>query len=382
NWNMRRPGAAHSVAWTHHKREIQLGSRPPHVSVGTIFETSQYIFIKETPHKVAENSSTAHEQFRSSCRSSVESPVGFDGKLTWNPAESLAYDVPKRPNVRRQATSCLIFCDIPDTVIHCNTLFYLNQICTTFANHTYSHSNFFTANPNEFQLNLSLMMREFTDPKVRGSNPTSASRLPLSRSGQPGSIPVLMLPSGGTAVTHRKSATAERFCKRASVAEISSTAHDRCHPSWGSSGRRSPRGKQRKREIQLGSRTPFWCLAAKHGEGSTRTEIMPGCPSLDRSSRNAEVVFEPRTLCELTGSNQTSASELLLSRLGQLSSIFTLVIPSRSMAAKHQKSVSAERLLPLLLLLLVETRGLRLPDEPQQGRNRPWVVENFQLPYE
>ncbi|KAG5442293.1 hypothetical protein CSKR_104857 [Clonorchis sinensis] len=27
NWNMRRPGAAHSVAWEHHKREIQLGYR-------------------------------------------------------------------------------------------------------------------------------------------------------------------------------------------------------------------------------------------------------------------------------------------------------------------------------------------------------------------
>ncbi|KAG5452248.1 hypothetical protein CSKR_106882 [Clonorchis sinensis] len=27
NWNMRRPGAAHSVAWKHQKREIQLGSR-------------------------------------------------------------------------------------------------------------------------------------------------------------------------------------------------------------------------------------------------------------------------------------------------------------------------------------------------------------------
>ncbi|KAG5447248.1 hypothetical protein CSKR_114505 [Clonorchis sinensis] len=35
--------------------------------------------------------------------------------------------------------------------------------------------------PNCFQ-------RELTDRKVRGSNPTSASRLPLSRLGQPGSI--------------------------------------------------------------------------------------------------------------------------------------------------------------------------------------------------
>ncbi|KER28928.1 LOW QUALITY PROTEIN: hypothetical protein T265_13474, partial [Opisthorchis viverrini] len=53
--------------------------------------------------------------------------------------------------------------------------------------------------------------REFTDRKVRGSNPTSATRLPLSRLGQPGSIPALVLPSGGMAARHRKGATAERF---------------------------------------------------------------------------------------------------------------------------------------------------------------------------
>ncbi|KER31471.1 LOW QUALITY PROTEIN: hypothetical protein T265_12961 [Opisthorchis viverrini] len=43
-------------------RIINLKSRPLYVSVGTIFEISQYIFIKETTHKVAENSSTAHDQ--------------------------------------------------------------------------------------------------------------------------------------------------------------------------------------------------------------------------------------------------------------------------------------------------------------------------------
>ncbi|KAG5447711.1 hypothetical protein CSKR_111348 [Clonorchis sinensis] len=40
--------------------------------------------------------------------------------------------------------------------------------------------------------------REFTNRKVRGSNPTSASRLPLSRLGQPGSIPVLVQGRHGT----------------------------------------------------------------------------------------------------------------------------------------------------------------------------------------
>ncbi|KER27618.1 hypothetical protein T265_05342 [Opisthorchis viverrini] len=53
--------------------------------------------------------------------------------------------------------------------------------------------------------------REFTDRKVRGSNVTSASRLPLPRLGQPGSIPALVQPSGGMAVRHRKDATAERM---------------------------------------------------------------------------------------------------------------------------------------------------------------------------
>ncbi|KAG5447024.1 hypothetical protein CSKR_108874 [Clonorchis sinensis] len=42
--------------------------------------------------------------------------------------------------------------------------------------------------------------REFTDRNVLGSNQTSASRLLLSRLGQPGSIPALMLPSGAMAV--------------------------------------------------------------------------------------------------------------------------------------------------------------------------------------
>ncbi|KER23374.1 hypothetical protein T265_08703 [Opisthorchis viverrini] len=40
----------------------------------------------------------------------------------------------------------------------------------------------------------------------------------------------------------------------------------------------------------------FRCLTTMPPEGSTRAEILPGCPSLDRGSRVAEVGFEPRTL--------------------------------------------------------------------------------------
>ncbi|KAG5454379.1 hypothetical protein CSKR_107239 [Clonorchis sinensis] len=53
--------------------------------------------------------------------------------------------------------------------------------------------------------------RELTDRKISGSKPTSPSRLPLSRLGQPDSIPALVLPSGGMAARHRKGVTAERF---------------------------------------------------------------------------------------------------------------------------------------------------------------------------
>ncbi|KAG5450586.1 hypothetical protein CSKR_101746 [Clonorchis sinensis] len=49
---------------------------------------------------------------------------------------------------------------------------------------------------------LEWVERESTGRKVRGLNPTSASRLPLSRLGQPGSIPAPVLPSGGMAAGH------------------------------------------------------------------------------------------------------------------------------------------------------------------------------------
>ncbi|KER33104.1 LOW QUALITY PROTEIN: hypothetical protein T265_12691 [Opisthorchis viverrini] len=50
---------------------------------------------------------------------------------------------------------------------------------------------------------LKWLEREFTNRKVRGSSPTFATRLPLSRFGQPGSIPALVFPSGGmTGVRH------------------------------------------------------------------------------------------------------------------------------------------------------------------------------------
>ncbi|KAG5450054.1 hypothetical protein CSKR_103288 [Clonorchis sinensis] len=95
--------------------------------------------------------------------------------------------------------------------------------------------------------------REFTDRNIRGSNPTSASQLPLSGLGQPGSIQpscflrVLISSAYLMAVPGLQPRTSDKRGERVTtisqmhVAENSSTAHDRFRPSWGSSGRRSPR---------------------------------------------------------------------------------------------------------------------------------------------
>ncbi|KAG5442752.1 hypothetical protein CSKR_104249 [Clonorchis sinensis] len=91
----------------------------------------------------------------------------FDEKLTWKPAESLIYDV----------------------------LMTLLCIASAFVGARW---------PNWLE-------PEFTDRKGRGSNRTSASRLPPSRLGQLDSIPALVQPSGGMAARHRKGATAERL---------------------------------------------------------------------------------------------------------------------------------------------------------------------------
>ncbi|KAG5441470.1 hypothetical protein CSKR_109828 [Clonorchis sinensis] len=61
------------------------------------------------------------------------------------------------------------------------------------------------------QVSFKWLEHEFTARKVRGSNPTSAYRIPLSKLGQPDNIPALMLPCGGMAARHRKGVTAERF---------------------------------------------------------------------------------------------------------------------------------------------------------------------------
>ncbi|KAG5452387.1 hypothetical protein CSKR_100803 [Clonorchis sinensis] len=76
---------------------------------------------------------------------------------------------------------------------------------------TFLHPHKAVAYTQGSNLRLRWLEREFTDWKIRGSNPNSASRLLLTRLGRPDSISALVLPSGGLAARHRKGATAGRL---------------------------------------------------------------------------------------------------------------------------------------------------------------------------
>ncbi|KER25374.1 hypothetical protein T265_07174 [Opisthorchis viverrini] len=64
--------------------------------------------------------------------------------------------------------------------------------------------------------------RGFADRKVRGSNPASASPLPLTKLGKPGIIPALVPSACGIAARHRKSAADERFFRPRSGMTVTS----------------------------------------------------------------------------------------------------------------------------------------------------------------
>ncbi|KER32416.1 hypothetical protein T265_01472 [Opisthorchis viverrini] len=63
---------------------------------------------------------------------------------------------------------------------------------------------------------------------------------------------------------------------------------------------------------------PFRCLAAVPHEGCTRAAVLPGCPSLDRGSREAEFGFEPRTFRSVNSrSNHLVQPEKVLYKAGE-----------------------------------------------------------------
>ncbi|KER24477.1 hypothetical protein T265_07847 [Opisthorchis viverrini] len=208
--------------------------------------------------------------------------------------------------------------------------------------------------------------REFTDRKVRGSNLTSDFRLPLSRFGQPCSIPNLMQPSGGMAARHRKGVTAERWYERlaSSVLNTRRSSFNQINLVMIIDSMTSIEQYSQLEELVIAALDYYDTYDRKffrffYTENSTSVwqYFYGSCP---HQTICADCQFSPHSCAfiwarwlkwlepesadrKVRGSNPTSATRLPLFRLGQPGSISALVLPSGSMAARHRKGVTAER---------------------------------------
>ncbi|KAG5449685.1 Actin-1 [Clonorchis sinensis] len=192
--------------------------------------------------------------------------------------------------------------------------------------------------------------REFTYRRVRGSNPASASRLPLSRLGQPGSISALVLPSGGMAARHRKGVTAERFpyvndtVPFALIPRLSFQVRLRLNlVHYLSAEIHFPVPSASETDCFLSN---AFCTLTSHMSRLflARLDVTDSLALSDhtaQSSRTAQWLEREFTYRKVLGSNPNSASRLPLSRRWQPDSIPALVLPLGGMAVWHRKGVQS-----------------------------------------
>ncbi|KER26349.1 hypothetical protein T265_06394 [Opisthorchis viverrini] len=225
----------------HHVKVAALGRDEAQGGIpfaGPQWERESFIHL-ETTHKVAENSSTANDRFRPSWGSSGRRSLRVSVSLmiylnpnctvfekcthlrinlvfTGDSIESLVYDI-LQLNVlhtgRLQQPSARIHLIVIGSNRNWSVIssHQAALVCDTPAWTTWQYPI-----PRAWQLGAEKVLElnhfltdrynsaNFLTGRSLGSNPTSASRLLLSRLRQLGSTPVLALPSGGMAARHRK----------------------------------------------------------------------------------------------------------------------------------------------------------------------------------
>ncbi|KAG5450664.1 hypothetical protein CSKR_108786 [Clonorchis sinensis] len=139
------------------------------------------------------------------------------------------------------------------------------------------------------------------------------------------------------------------------VAEYSSTAHGRFRPSWGPSGRLSPRVS-----VNLMFRSKQNCTKlAKY------THLLS--------------TFDKYTQLQINLVFTEDSSESLVYGVPQLNVLHKGCLMFQLVGYSRYRSIFSQRKSVQFgfkqNIRLTESRGLRLPDEPQEGRNRSWAVE-------
>ncbi|KER32224.1 hypothetical protein T265_01657 [Opisthorchis viverrini] len=95
-----------SPVWFYWETRLNLSTtecaapRPPHVSVGTIFEISQYIFIKETTHKIFEvfSATLCVVSFMNTSADQLPAPIGPTTTATHVKSRHAPFCAPTRVN--------------------------------------------------------------------------------------------------------------------------------------------------------------------------------------------------------------------------------------------------------------------------------------------
>ncbi|KER28848.1 hypothetical protein T265_04389 [Opisthorchis viverrini] len=163
---------------------------------------------------------------------------------------------------------------------------------------------------------------------VRGSNPTYASPLLLSRFGRPSNIPAVVLPSGGMAATNRKGVT-EYYLKLDITQETKYTGIQRDL-------------RRILRRIVRRSAKRLCCIVDCEGHGKKPARAHPKVPLFEQT-----LIDWLQRAAWQNDELGTETQHLGCSCLGQPGGIPALVFPSGGMAAGHRKGVTAERLLLL-----------------------------------
>ncbi|KAG5452403.1 hypothetical protein CSKR_107106 [Clonorchis sinensis] len=194
NWNMRRPGAAHSFAWKHHNRDIQLGFRKLLTGLlKTLRQPTTGFALLGAHQEQLKLCGLDGSQF-SSPLSLPYKGICFKWKINLTKplwlADELSEDssVDLRAACQRDAVS--------------STLYQMNQQQIRLKNITKER---FRSNSFEIPVDLEPTMLMVTSD---GIEPCSLVGERWFKLGQPGSIPALVLPPG---VGHWKGVTDERF---------------------------------------------------------------------------------------------------------------------------------------------------------------------------
>ncbi|KAG5450494.1 hypothetical protein CSKR_112682 [Clonorchis sinensis] len=153
--------------------------------------------------------------------------------------------------------------------------------------------------------------------------------------------------------------------------ENSSTAYDRFRPSWGSAGRRIPRVSVNL----MFYLNPNWTDCDKYTHLQINLVFARDSPETQLDlSRSSQFLLNPLFCLNLDCTKYTQLHTNLVFTGDSPGTQLNLSLMIKFPGLETSQTGDSTR---FQNIRLTETRGLRLPDEPQEKRNQSWAVGEF-----